>query len=296
MNYVPVAVITGATRGIGKAISQKLSKEGLSCILIGSNEKSIEQIKPQEHIQFVNPFQRHRALAIDLSAWPQWTNNSTFQGIDFIGDTPDKIIKGEYPIFPRKNEQLWETPNIQYFVNLLVNCAGISQHSLSLRTSTENINKIMNLNFSSCVTLSNLAIKQMMKTARHKIPTKYCIPSETTPSSPCIINISSILGESKMTIPGTTIYSASKAALTQYTRVLMQETTSWGIRSEVVSPGLVSGTDMTNDMDPVTRAQLLDHLIGLPTGTPVEVAEKVWETYQMNSFDNNINNQTQWTN
>ncbi|CAD1785038.1 similar to Saccharomyces cerevisiae YKL055C OAR1 Mitochondrial 3-oxoacyl-[acyl-carrier- protein] reductase, may comprise a type II mitochondrial fatty acid synthase along with Mct1p [Maudiozyma barnettii] len=282
MNHVPVAIVTGATRGIGKAIASRLSKEGMSCVLIGSTEQSISQITVQEHLHFVNPYQKHRALAIDLSQWPQWTLNSkgTYPGRDFQGDTSDKILSGEYRLFPKVNQQLWDTPRTQYFISLLVNCAGVAQHSLSVRSSTEQIARIMNLNFASCVTLSNLATKQMMKTVRQDLSSKHCIPGYV---SPCIINISSILGEPNMTIPGTTVYSASKAALTQYTRVLTQEITTWGIRAESVSPGLVSGTDMTNEMDPTAKAQLVDSLIGLPTHTPDEVAAKVWQIYSGNN-------------
>ncbi|SMN17771.1 similar to Saccharomyces cerevisiae YKL055C OAR1 Mitochondrial 3-oxoacyl-[acyl-carrier-protein] reductase, may comprise a type II mitochondrial fatty acid synthase along with Mct1p [Maudiozyma saulgeensis] len=282
MNHIPVAVVTGATRGIGKAIASRLSKEGMSCILIGSTKQSIAQIKVQEHLHFVNPYQKHRALAIDLSQWPQWTLNSKgiYSGIDFQGDTSDKIIPGQYRLFPKVNQQLWETPRTQYYISLLVNCAGISQHSLSVRTPTEQIARIMNLNFASCVSLSNLSIKHMMKTVRQDLSSKHCIPGYVPP---CIINISSILGEPKMTIPGTTIYSASKAALTQYTRALTQEITTWGIRAESISPGLVTGTDMTNEMDPIAKAQLVDSLIGLPTHTPNEIATEVWKIYSGNN-------------
>lgn len=278
MNYVPVAVVTGATRGIGKAIASKLSKEGLSCVVIGSTEQSISQIKPQEHLHFVNPFQRHRALAIDLSQWPQWTANcrGKFPGINFESDSIDKIHKGNYRILPKVNEQFWETPRTHYYMSLLVNCAGIAQHSLSLRSSSDQIARIMNLNFASCVSLCNMATKQMMKTVRLDLENKHCIPKYV---SPCIINMSSILGEPQMTIPGTTVYSASKAALSQYTRVLTQETMTWGIRAESLSPGLVTGTDMTNEMGPTAKEQLVDTLIGLPTHTPEEIANKVWQIY-----------------
>lgn len=280
MNYVPVAVVTGATRGIGRAIASLLSRQGMACVLIGSTEQSVRRIKPQEHIHFVNPYQKHRGLAIDLARWPAWTAEREHWGVDFSGGESatgeSQEQSGRFRLFPRPGEQPWETPQAHYFTSLLVNCAGVSQHSLSVRTSPAEIMRIMNLNFASCVSLSNLAAKQMVHTVRQEVKVQHCVAPYT---SPCIINISSVLGGADMAIPGTTVYSASKAALSQYTRVLQQEVMSWGVRAESLAPGLVTGTDMTNEMGEDAQRQLVDGLIGLPTQTPEQVAEDVWRVY-----------------
>lgn len=40
-----IAIVTGASRGIGKVIALKLSKEGFTVMLFGRNEKSLQQVK-----------------------------------------------------------------------------------------------------------------------------------------------------------------------------------------------------------------------------------------------------------
>lgn len=40
-----IAIVTGASRGIGKVISQKLSNEGLTVMLFGRDEKALQQVK-----------------------------------------------------------------------------------------------------------------------------------------------------------------------------------------------------------------------------------------------------------
>ena len=281
MNYVPVAVVTGATRGIGRAIASLLSRKGLACVLIGSSAESVRRVRVGEQLHFTHPFQKHRALAIDLARWPEWTGESRFWGVDFSGGETAGAVAGEaregsFRLFPGPREQLWETPGAHYFVSLLVNCAGVSQHSLSVRTGPAQIQRIMNLNFASCVSLSNLAAKQMLHTVRQRVPPQHCVAPYV---SPCIVNISSVLGAPQMAIPGTTVYAASKAALSQYTRVLTQEVTSWGVRAACLEPGLVSGTDMTNELGADAQRQLVDGLIGLPTQTPEDVAAAVWQVY-----------------
>lgn len=261
---IPIAIVTGATRGIGKAIIKKLSQNGMNCVAIGSNMESIKKIRLNEHLYFANPFQTHFSLAINLAQWPRWTEKKLFPGYSYFNDI---VSPGEFPIFPKiKN----------CYIDLLVNCAGKTHNSLSLRTSTSQIEEMMNINLLSAVSLCNLATKQMLKTKRLNIK------SRISPS-PCIINISSKLGEAGMTIPGTSIYSMSKAAMTQYTNVLAQEAATWDIRTVPLSPGLVKETDMIKDLDPRAREQLVQNLLGLESHTVDDIANKVWDVYQGNA-------------
>lgn len=277
---IPVAIITGGTRGIGKAIAKKLSLQGMSCISIGSSLSSINAIDINDHLHFTSPEQRHRSMAIDLTDWPNWTTQTrnskklTFPGYEYTDDLQRRFHEN-IPLF----EEIWDknASNTNYYVNLLVNCAGITQDSLSLRTSTDEISQIMNINFLSCVSLSNFVCKKMIRSQnlfkRGEMALDHELPK---PPPPCIINISSILGEGTIQVPGTSIYSASKAALIQYTRTLSQETETWGIRALSMAPGLVTDTDMIQEMDPQTRQQL-NLLMGLNCTTSDVVADDIWE-------------------
>ncbi|CCF59946.1 hypothetical protein KAFR_0I01650 [Kazachstania africana CBS 2517] len=252
----PVAVVTGATRGIGRAIVQNLSAHGISCVAIGSSLESVMRLRSD--LKFTSPHQMHRTLAIDLCNWPQWTECKRFPGLSFSSDGLMK--QGEYPIFDSGSK---------YYIDLLVNCAGRTQTSLGLKTSPTQMKELMNLNFLSCVSLINLSTRHMIRTVHRNAST----------TTPCIISISSIL--ENVAIPGTTIYSASKAALSQYTKVLAQETATWGIRAVALPLGLVRETDMIQDLD----TSIVDALKNLPSQTPKQVADTVWSIYHREGTD-----------
>ncbi|KOG98266.1 3-oxoacyl-[acyl-carrier-protein] reductase (NADPH) [Saccharomyces eubayanus] len=277
MHHFPVAMVTGATRGIGKAISQKLSQEGLSCIVLGSTIESIKHIKiGKDHLQLQSPHQRHCAIAIDFKEWPQWVASEPYNGIEYVKDKPPLEQKYSTMFEPCDN---WSGYGYHYYVNLLINCAGLTQESLSIRTTSSQIQDIMNVNFMSSVTMTNLCVKNMMRSQR-KWPEIF-----TKSAPPTIINISSILQSGKMNIPGTSVYSASKAALSRYTEVLAKEMEPRNIRCHTISPGLAKGTDMIRNLTVASKEALTSAIGPKSMTTPVEVAHQVWSLYNFGTFN-----------
>lgn len=262
---LPVAVVTGASRGIGKAILKKLSSEGLSCVALASSRESISNIKLGSHLHVVHETQRHRSLAIDFSDWPKWTELKKHYGIDYQIQNPLCMESSEFGLFDMLRS--WSTSENKYYLAVLVNCAGITQASLSVRTDPTAMTKIMNVNLMSCVSLCNMAIKYMVRD-RKFVSTK-----------PSIINIGSILGtESSPVVRGTSLYAASKAALNQYSRVLSQENSGLGIAVETVNPGLVPGSDMIKTLDTTIQDQLR-HSMGSETTSTEKIASIIWDLY-----------------
>lgn len=257
---IPVAIVTGASRGIGRAILQKLSREGVSCLAIASSKESIARINIGNPLFYANDEQRHRSLAIDLSQWPQWTYDSQFSGIDY----QNADCESSYTLLDMLRS--WSSPSKRYYLDLLVNCAGVTQTTLSLSTDPGSISRIMNVNFMSCVSLSNIAVKQMIRDRRYN------------KSTPSIINISSILSNEDQAIPGTSIYAASKAALNQYSRVLSKETSKLNIAIETISPGLVADTDMIKKLDVESQARLHES-ISENSVKADDIALDVWNRY-----------------
>lgn len=258
----PVAVVTGATRGIGKQIVQKLSSQGLSCVCVGSSRQSIAKITLGDHLHNVNENQRHRSIAVDLSKWPQWATEKKHQGMEYVPRTLDSL-------YPLMDFSSWNSPHRRYCLSLLVNCAGITQSSISLRTPADEIQRIMNTNFMSAVSMCNLATRSMIRNRSY---------TSTIPLQ--IINVSSILGQHELTVNGTSIYSASKAAMSHYTKVLSQEVSDWGIRVNSIAPGLVSGTDMVEQLNESSQTTLKDLISSRnQTSTPREIASEVWSIY-----------------
>ncbi|MCX4763939.1 3-oxoacyl-ACP reductase FabG [Streptomyces sp. NBC_01275] len=87
-----------------------------------------------------------------------------------------------------------------------------------------------------------------------------------------IVNISSVSG-----IHGNatqTNYAASKAGIIGFTKSLAKEVARFGIRANVVAPGLVS-TDMTQGMSDKVRARVLGQIPLGRAGTAAEVADAV---------------------
>jgi len=90
-----------------------------------------------------------------------------------------------------------------------------------------------------------------------------------------LVFISSI--SSKLGVPGTALYAASKAALSAFAKVLASEVASQGIRSNSVCPGIVL-TAMTDQAMEATSTEDMEKgalLYPLGYGEPQDVAGMV---------------------
>ncbi|KAL3237935.1 3-oxoacyl-[acyl-carrier-protein] reductase (NADPH) [Nakaseomyces bracarensis] len=264
MSEFPFAIITGATRGLGKAITRNLVLRGVSCIAIGSSIESIEKrVKPEELLTVGQ--QQHRSIALDLSRWSQ--------------DFSEEVMTIDYKasIEPQKRKrtlaEALEYRGDRYRLRMLVNCAGITQESLTLRTSQKHISTIMNVNFMSPVGLCNYVSKRQLKKRRDSKRVD-------------IVNISSILGatsqQGDILLPGTAVYSASKAALSRFTEVYAKEVEPLGIFCHTIAPGLIPETDMIQSLPETAKKNLLN-AIGSNTSTIEEICNQVMDIYDMNT-------------
>lgn len=122
-------------------------------------------------------------------------------------------------------------------VDVLVNNAGVNLDQLLPVTPEDEIDKLLALNLQSVIKLSRLAARAML-----------------TKGGGNIINISSVLGTRGF--KGTSVYSATKAALDGFSRSLARELGARGIRVNSIAPGFLA-TDMTRDMPERQRAQIL---------------------------------------
>ena len=79
MIHIKNAVITGATKGIGKAIAMKLAAEGLDLFLCSRNQSDLERV--QEEIQMAFPAVQIWTMTVDLSK-----RNEVQDFVQFISD------------------------------------------------------------------------------------------------------------------------------------------------------------------------------------------------------------------
>ncbi|AFJ62574.1 3-oxoacyl-[acyl-carrier protein] reductase [Bacillus velezensis YAU B9601-Y2] len=119
----------------------------------------------------------------------------------------------------------------------MVNNAGLNLDQLLPLTNDEDIDRILNLNIGSVIKLTRNVSRVMLKQ-----------------NSGSIVNISSIIGSRGF--KGTSVYSASKAALDGLTRSLARELGSKGIRVNSLAPGFVD-TDMTKNMPEKQKSQII---------------------------------------
>ncbi|ODV78194.1 NAD(P)-binding protein [Suhomyces tanzawaensis NRRL Y-17324] len=199
------ALVTGASRGLGKAISHELASRGCSVVLLARNKHALRENLLQ--LPCNSPHQVHLYIDYDL--------------LDVLQE----------PLDPRISEELKG-------VSALVNCAGISNYVLLPRLMNKYIESTIALNLIAPIVLSKHAYMPMLKSASRISKA----PSGTL-KRPVILNISSVLSLTDKTLAGTSVYAASKAGLLGFTTSLANELKG-KVRVNALLPGLVPGTDM----------------------------------------------------
>jgi 3-oxoacyl-[acyl-carrier protein] reductase len=137
-------------------------------------------------------------------------------------------------------------------IDVLVNNAGVNLDQLLAVTPETDIADLLALNLESVIRLSRHASRVML-----------------THGGGNIINISSVLGTRGF--KGTSVYSATKAALDGFSRSLARELGGRGIRVNSIAPGFLA-TDMTRDMPARQKDQILRRTPLGRLGRPSDVA------------------------
>lgn len=125
-----VAIITGASRGIGKGIAEKFIQEGATVIFTYASSE-----------------EKARALEAELTA-----NGGIAKG-----------FKSDASNFEAAHALIDEVVKEFGTVDILVNNAGITRDNLLMRMSEEQWDEIMNVNLKSVFNLTKAVIKPMLK-------------------------------------------------------------------------------------------------------------------------------------
>ena len=181
-----VAIVTGASRGIGEGIARMLAKEGASVILTARSDKVLEKAEEMR-------IEGYRAFGIrmDVSEASQ----------------VNRIVKQVLKKFGK--------------IDILVNNAGIYPSALFLETTEKMWNEVFNVNLKGVVHCTKAVLPNMMERRSGKI-----------------INISSVTGPMVSGL-GTTAYSASKGAVSAFTRALALDVASYSINVNAICPGTI---------------------------------------------------------
>ena len=210
-------LITGATGGIGHSIVEKFTSYGSTIVASGTNEEKLNNLKKKFPNIIIERFKLEEHNKIE----------------EFINKI-DHDIDG---------------------LDILVNNAGITLDNLSIRLSTENWKKVLDINLTSTFLMCKYSIKKMLKKKYGKI-----------------INITSIVGHTGNL--GQANYAASKAGIVAFTKSLAIEYAKKNININCISPGFIK-TDMTDKISEEFKKNLISKIPSGNLGTGEDVSNCV---------------------
>ena len=216
---VQVALVTGASRGIGRAIALALAARGLKVIGTATTEAG--------------------AAALDQELAVLGGRGVVLNVTD--GAAVQAAIDG--------------TVADHGALHVLVNNAGITRDTLSMRMKDDDWDAVLDTNLKAVFRMCRAATRPMMKQRYGRI-----------------VNITSVVGASGNA--GQANYAAAKAGVAGMTRSLARELGSRGITVNCVAPGFIA-TDMTDALPPAQREALLQQIPLGRLGAPADVAEAV---------------------
>jgi short-subunit dehydrogenase len=179
-----VAVVTGASSGIGAAVAVDLAGRGARVVAVA---------------------RRADRLATTVEACRVSSPESVVHPADVSSRVAcEEVIRATEKRFGR--------------VDILVNNAGISMHKNAARTSVDDVERVVAVNFFGAVYLTMAALPRMLE--RHR---------------GTIVNVTSVAGY----VPnaGEAAYGASKAALSRWSHGLAVDLAGTGVHVGVLSPG-----------------------------------------------------------
>jgi 3-oxoacyl-[acyl-carrier protein] reductase len=214
-----VALVTGASRGIGRSIAMTLAEQGFVVIGTATSEAGAAAIG-----EALAPL-GGRGLVLDV-------NDAAA-----VEAAVDGIVKAHGGL------------------QVLVNNAGITRDTLSMRMKDEDWDAVLDTNLKAVFRMSRAVMRTMMKQRFGRI-----------------ISITSVVGASGNA--GQANYAAAKAGVAGMTRALARELGSRGITVNCVAPGFIA-TDMTEVLPEAQKSALLAQIPLGRLGEPREIAEAV---------------------
>jgi 3-oxoacyl-[acyl-carrier protein] reductase len=190
-----VALVTGASRGIGKAIALKLAEHGADVV-----------------VNYVNNAQAAEDVKNKISEMGR-------KALTFQADIADRTALEEMVDFTKQNFGK---------IDILINNAGIVRYGTITDMSQKDWNDVVNTNLTGMFNLCQLVAPHMIDQNYGKI-----------------INISSLAAV--MNLPASYGYTATKAGVAAFTRVLSAELIEKNISVNAIAPGIII-TDMLDSL------------------------------------------------
>jgi NAD(P)-dependent dehydrogenase (short-subunit alcohol dehydrogenase family) len=205
-------IITGGASGIGRQCAIDFSNAGANLVLLDLNEEQLEATMQQ-----CNPEVNCYCYKCDL--------------------TDEDALKALI-------NQIVEESGV---IGGMLHCAGIEKTLPYNKFSTEDFNKIFNVNFVGAMNLIKLLSKKIYRDEKFKIV--------------LIASITAVVGR-----PGVTAYAASKGAIVSAVKTMALEMAAKGININCISPGTILTPLMRKMMESLTDEQREERKSGFPLG------------------------------
>ena len=221
-------MVTGASRGLGKAIARRLARQGAAVWVNyvnrgGDADKVVEEIRSEGG--------RANAIRAD------------------IGD-PAQVQE----MMQRVTGELGP-------LSILVNNAGVSIRGTLESFNPADLERMRRTNVDGLIQVTRAAVPGMQERRYGRV-----------------VNITSIAGHGT-TLPGSTFYAATKAAVSTLTRRFAMELSPQGITVNAVAPGFILTDMVKQGRDEAESAKLLKKISDLSmvgrVGDPEDIAHAV---------------------
>ncbi len=223
MSENTIALVTGGIGGIGTEICKVLSRQ---------NSRVIAGYLPME--------------ADAAKRWQEELLNDEYKV---------EIVAGDVACFDSSLSMVSEVENNYGFIDILVNCAGITRDKTLRKMDKEHWYSVINTNLNSVFNVTRHVVDGMVQRGYGRV-----------------VNISSVNGQKGQF--GQTNYSASKAGVHGFTMALAQEVASKGVTVNTVSPGYIA-TNMTMTMPEEIRKEIVADIPIGRVGDPADIANAV---------------------
>jgi NAD(P)-dependent dehydrogenase (short-subunit alcohol dehydrogenase family) len=236
----PVALITGASRGIGRGIALELAKSGWGLV-----------------INFLRDSDAAEATAAECVSWAQAVGHSIHA----------EVCQADIGQSAERQKLIQFTKSKLGHLDLLVNNAGVApEHRTDiLEASEESFDRLINVNVKGPYFLTQLAARWMIEQVQSGVRVNSVAPKIVTITSISAFTASINRGD----------YCMAKAALSMLTPLYAARLAQYGINVYEIRPGIIK-TDMTRPVRDKYNRLIKEGLTPIQRwGTPTDVAKAV---------------------
>ncbi len=218
-----VALVTGGSRGIGRAISLRLAKEGADVVINYQSTKEHAE-KVSRLIDMIGGADELEKLAVQIDGLDSKDKAQEFSKLIDAIDRHSYICQANVSDPEQVNRMRDEVLKEFGKIDILVNNAGIVRDKSFVKMTHDMWEDVLSVNLNGTFYCTKAFIEGMLERKYGRI-----------------INISSVIG--KMGNFGQANYTASKAGMIGLTKALAKEFAGKGVTVNAIAPGFIE-TDM----------------------------------------------------